>query len=282
MRLTYMAVAVAIFIAAAFPVVADIAAGDGLQKVLQTLGQPQGYLRTDGYLVLYYERGKIELLDGYVVTAKLMTEEQARALRVRRDQEELARREAEARRRNQLLVEGEEALRLLLADADFLAAPAAGQVAGWREFSSRYPYTPLPDHYLRALEQLEKELATQEQERRMAELEQRVEEGERRAAEAEAAVSFEPEYVYVSTPWWPSYCRTERPRHRDRYSGVSIKYSGKLISMEYNVPHRRRSGDCSPRRAPRPHPGVYTHGRVLTRANGTPFISFSLANNSRL
>lgn len=201
---------------------ADVEIGDSLKQVFVELGSPDGYLKTESRTVLYYERGKVELVDGEVVQAELISEKEATRRRIEREQAEALRARLEAQRRSRLIVEGQEAKNVLLTDPDFLSSPASVQVSVWREFAERYPDVPLPDHYLDALKRHEAQLAREAQERRIDELEARVAEAERKAAEADFDDSRFTYGTYYVVP--RVYDRGHHRRHSRRRSGVHLKY----------------------------------------------------------
>ena len=166
----------------------EIAPGATLRDVLAELGQPRGYIRSEGYLFLDYERGKIELQSNVVVKATLMSEQELADYKVlAAKQAEQDRLLAEARR-VQRISEGTRVRSLKLADPYFMGLPASERVAYWRAFRVKYPEVDIETEYAVAMREYEIELAEQARDaahaRDVADLERRVEEAER---EAEAA-----------------------------------------------------------------------------------------------
>src|SRR5579884_2000173 len=47
----------------------DVHLGDSLEEVRSALGEPRGQARLDGRLVLFYDRGEVELVDGRVTNS---------------------------------------------------------------------------------------------------------------------------------------------------------------------------------------------------------------------
>jgi hypothetical protein len=265
MRFTGLHIGLLLLIAAG-SALAGIAPGDTAAEVRRALGEPEGYLRAEGYELLYYERGKVELREGVVTAVNLVTEEEARALRQHRRREAARQREAEARRRSRLIVEGEEALAVLLTDPEFLSASAERQVARWRRFARRYPYTPLPDQYADALERLAEQREREAHAQRIAALEDRVRDAERKAEEAEfrARNAWMPATYtmpYVVTCQKQPRCR--RPctcRRRTPRSGLTVRFgrthsrSGITFSYRSGVtyPYHRASTLSCHTTSPRP------------------------------
>jgi len=169
---------------------AEIKPGDTFNEVKATMGPARGQLRLGDRLLLYYDRGEVELQAGVVSRVALMSLDDHAALETKRAAIATRIREEQAVRRAQVSAEGEKLMARKLADATFLAAPLSYQVAFWEDFSRRYPEVPSAEPLtiarLRYAEQLESKRAQTEQEERLAELEIRAREIEATAALAEA------------------------------------------------------------------------------------------------
>jgi hypothetical protein len=167
----------------------DIALGDPLDKVRATLGPPSGSMACGSYMLLCYERGRVELTGGKVSSFDLVSAEVAEARRRERLQREEEQRVALERERVRQLVEGSSLRLEKLADAAFMASPAEDRVAFWRTFRTTYPLVPLGPEYTQALQEMQVDLdrrrAEVEQNAYVASLERRVRHAEERAEDAE-------------------------------------------------------------------------------------------------
>lgn len=159
--------------AAPFAVAAEVAPGASLDEVRATLGTPKGQVNVGGRQLVYYDRGEVELQHGRVVRVGLRTAEEqatqvAREERLRADQES---------RREQLMAEGIAIRDRKLADATFLAAPVAYQVAFWENFTRSHPgvpcVEPLTIARLKLNAELDEKQRRDEEFSRLAELEAR-------------------------------------------------------------------------------------------------------------
>lgn len=160
--------------AAPFAGADTVPAGATWEEVRATLGAPKGRVEMGGRELFYFDRGEIELRDGRVVRASLRTPEEQAALTER----EVRRREEQEARQAGLVAEGTALRDRKLADASFLAAPVAYQVAFWENFTRSYPGVPCAEPLmiarLKLNEQLEDKARQAEQVRRIAELEERL------------------------------------------------------------------------------------------------------------
>jgi hypothetical protein len=199
---------------------ADVELGDKEEDVRLRLGVPQGEVQQGDHLLLIYDRGTIDIFEGHVVKADLVSE---------RDREERERREkavAERQRlrqeqqRRKALLEGQAAIKTTLADEAFLEKPAVEQVRYWDTLKRKYPGVTLPAEYEEARKTVKQEQAA-ERER----LEQ-----ERLAAEAAAAAK-------------PKLSASkERKEKRRLVPGEPVK------TAPYTVPYRRLGGNIERQR----------------------------------
>ncbi len=201
---TYVVVAAAMAAAHVVPVYGEkIALGDSEQAVRDALGAPIGYIRSGSYLLLMYDRGKVEFEDGKVVEMNLVSAEEARKLKAQREQrrkELAAEREASRAKRH---AEGVALKEKTLSDPVFRASSVEHQLAFWKSFRLKHPDVPVDAEYAEALAKRKKqneELAAQERllemEKRVALAEAEAEEARRDAEEARRSRR----YVYPALP----------------------------------------------------------------------------------
>ncbi len=161
--------------------------GEGTTRAqaVAELGAPTGTIVMGAREVLYYDRGTVELRDGKVVRANLMSPEEARR---RREAEARAYQEwlrVEAERSARRKVEGERELKRMLNDASFLLEDPELQVERWQDFIRKYPEVPVGAYLQDAQRQAEEVRERRETAARLANLEQRTAEAEARAQAAE-------------------------------------------------------------------------------------------------
>ncbi|HZP59575.1 MAG TPA: hypothetical protein VFB27_04565 [Opitutaceae bacterium] len=180
----------------------DVHLGDSLEEVRSALGEPRGQARLDGRLVLFYDRGEVELVDGRVTNSDFLSSEDFAALQ--------AQHAAEAERAAQVRAEGEALKAKKLADPAFASAPPAYQVAFWEDFHRRYPQVSCDDEYNLALARRQEELDKQAHDQNVTDLQNRATEAENRAAEAER----EAQQARTSGYWgWPVFFGDTGRRH---------------------------------------------------------------------
>jgi hypothetical protein len=197
---------------ASFAASQDVKLGDTFASVKAALGEPRGFIKDSTYQLLQYDRGRVELHDGLVSSVNIVSEEEAERMRIKRERFAEERRLAAALRREQLRIEGLQALEQVRSDPEYDALSAEKQVAFWKSFKKRYPDVPLGEEYASALERHKLELEHQEMEQRIAALESRVREAESRADQAEWETSRDNSrrYTFYSAYTYPVYY----PRHR--------------------------------------------------------------------
>lgn len=190
----------------------DIQKGDSAARVQEVLGEPNASLRSGGYEILQYDRGRIELRDGVVTEATLVSEEEAVTLKAERLRAAIDRRERQAVAREQRRLEGLAERDRTLASADFLAASGARQAEYWETFQKRYPLVPIQPEYAAALAKRDDERKLAEADQRLANMERRLADAEQQAREAQDAAREAQQdrgrrYVtyltpYVDYPYW--------------------------------------------------------------------------------
>lgn len=256
-----LALAVATVLPPLCATAAEVNVGDTRAQVITALGAPKGGISSGSYELLTYERGKVELRDGKVVTTDLISAEQAEMNRqLRAEQQAAAERDAAAARAKRI-AEGTEVRRTKLDDAAFTALPAAQRVAFWQNFKKWYPEVPLGDEYTVALRELEQDLTArrlaQAQDQRIVELERRVADAEQRAQQAEQqktvivdgyTYGYPYGYLPVSRRYGPS-CYVEPPPapryvHYRRGAAAPISY-GEAYALRHS-----NNANVTPKAAP--------------------------------
>ncbi len=168
-------------------------------SVIAELGSPTGLIRAGQEETLYYERGHVQLKNGKVVDFEIISPEQLRERQAAAEKARVALAARTAEYRARLKIEGEAALKTLLADTNFTQLSAAVQAASWREFMKKYPDVPVTAYYLPALKRFEEEQARAAQEQRLAALEQRVQDAEQRVLMGDIRKMQYPDY-YLNPP----------------------------------------------------------------------------------
>jgi hypothetical protein len=195
----------------------EVIVGESLEDVIADRGQPRGFIRSGGYLLLDYEHGKVELRDDKVVRAELLTDEELAAYREHMAKRNLAAARAAAARRAALIAEGTKVRNDKLADPGFMASPASDQVAFWRWFRQKYPAVDVGGEYAVVLQKYEAELAEQSREaarrQEIAELEARAADAERAAADAQREAEIARAYGYYYSSYSYPVCYV-KPAYR--------------------------------------------------------------------
>jgi hypothetical protein len=155
---------------------AEVRLGASLADVKSTLGPPRGQAQLSDRLVLFYDRGQVQLVDGRVVDSDFLSPKDFAAQQVQQKANDAK----AAQLRAQHIAEGEALKAQKIADPNFISAPPAYQVAFWQDFRLRYPEVSCDDEYKLALAR------QQENEQNIADLKARVADAEDRAARAES------------------------------------------------------------------------------------------------
>lgn len=241
-----------------------ITEGATREEVRAELGEPNGYIGSNGHEVYYFDRGDVVFRDGRVSSHTIVSEEEAEERR-----ERTARRHAELRRerderRAARRAEGLAVKEEHVGDPAFNDLPPRARLAFWETFQHRYPEVDVDLHLAVTREEVREYQAELQRDRRRAEI------------EAEKADRPEPRYrddsrVYIQRPY-PIFL----PRHTPQHPGREIKQRGAhhgghhpsdrsvhRHSRESNDHHRRhRSEPASPEppfsvgRDRDPNPGV--------------------------
>lgn len=228
--------------------------GDTRIDVIAELGAPQGFIRIGSEETLYFERGNIQLVAGKVTACDLISPEDVRERRLTAEhvQAEQARLAKETRAR--LKVEGEAALKTMLADPEFIAAGPDIQVARWRDFMQKYPDVPVAEYYLPALKRYEESQTIASQAQRIAELEWRVQQAEYKAQtmadDAQRFWQYPPYYIYAQQPfgWYLPGHRTHWTPSRENATTLpqNSERGGLQSSTGAGAPLRTGNGAISP------------------------------------
>lgn len=139
-----------LLMAAALPGVlhAEILPGDPRSKVIDELGDPSGRIAEKERETLLFKNGSVEIRDGKVFKVAITSPED-----VATREEELAERKRIREERKQTLIrEGEEKIRLLLETERFKKLPPLEQVRLLDRIRGTNPGTPMPPEYEQARE----------------------------------------------------------------------------------------------------------------------------------
>src|SRR5581483_820688 len=161
---------------------AEIRPGDSLADVEAALGAPKYKEKLGNKLLLSYDRGKVELVDGRVTNVNLLSSED---FAVQQAQQAADAAQA-AQRRAQRIAEGGALKAKKLADPAFTSAPPNYQVAFWQDFRRQYPEASCDHEYKLALARQQEQQAIQARDEKIADLEIRVANAEALAAQAES------------------------------------------------------------------------------------------------
>ena len=114
----------------------DVKIGDDVQKVYETLGEPESYILVGKKAVVSYKRGKIELVSNIVTKVEFVSAAKAEANRLQTEQDN-------KKRHDYQMQEGAALKQRKLEDARFLAQPLVDQLDFWRSFRRHYPMVDL-------------------------------------------------------------------------------------------------------------------------------------------
>jgi hypothetical protein len=123
---------IAFLLLLAAPVLAhaiEIRPGDSLADVQSALGPPRGQAQIEDKLMLYYDRGQVQLVDGKVASLNLISAEEFAAQQA------------------QHAAEGQALKAQKLADPNFASASSYVQFTFWADFRKNYPEVSCDDEY---------------------------------------------------------------------------------------------------------------------------------------
>ncbi len=263
MKLSLLAIATGLLLATGFSSVqGDISVGDRRFEVLETLGEPKGFIGSDDFQIYYFERGEVTFRNGVVKSHTIVSAEEAasRQAAIEREREQQQRRKSEARDRR--IEEGLAIRDEAIIDPQFNTRPATARLAFWNVFRQKYPEVDVDLHhsvtYQEArLEQAER-LAEVERERQLRELEMRVmaAENQARSAEREAQLARErgaSRYYSDYGHYYPRHPvvihshphprhKTERPRERSGRD-IVVRSETEIRPSQRETIHDRLNAD---------------------------------------
>jgi hypothetical protein len=240
----------------------DVRVGDSLAVVKSILGEPRAALTAGTYQALLFDRGRVELRDGRVVLADLVSQEEADRRRVEALRIEQQNREIAEHYRRQRIAQGSALLERTRSDPSFAGTAAADQLRFWQEFRRKYPELDSSAEYLAALTRREAEMEEMRrvavESQRIRDLEQRVAEAEYRARAAEQlarqnvyyyrpAAVYSP-VVYGVTPYYRARPVCVRPvsAHPGTHRGSSLTISVGDHSTHVRGTHRSHGAHVAP------------------------------------
>lgn len=148
--------------------------GDDPSRILEVLGEPHSFMKTDKQGVYFYPRGEVHTRHGKVSQIFLLSEKEFETQQV-----------AQAIERERRKAEGEQALSTVLATGRIETLSGRAQLSYWSSFAQRYPEVDIQAQLIPAQELAREEQAKEAEAQRLAKLEQRVLEAEIRAAQAQ-------------------------------------------------------------------------------------------------
>jgi hypothetical protein len=155
--------------------------GDSLATVHSVLGAPHGQAQVGDRLVLFYDRGQVQLVDDHVANSDFLSPEDFAKLQAQRASEAAL----AAQLRDQRITEGQALKAKKLANPAFASAPVSYQLEFWQDFHRQYPEVSCDDEYKLALARRQEQLDREEHEQKITDLESRVADAEDQAAQAE-------------------------------------------------------------------------------------------------
>jgi len=178
-------------------------AGWTRRQTIEALGEPAGLIRSEEIEVLYYERGLVNLRSDRVVSAALVSTEEAIRLRTARDRRVAIEARSRSERKQQLIIDGTAERERLLASPQTFSMPVEQQVQLWEDFARQYPDVRVSDLLLAARGKYKEDREKDEIRRRLAEVEYRTQAAELRAQNAEEEVRRQRYRTIYMTGYWP-------------------------------------------------------------------------------
>lgn len=151
MKLSQLAIGVSLLVGAGglTSVRAEVSVGDTPQEVLQTLGEPSGYIVSEDFQIYYFDRGSVIFRDGVVESHSIVSKTQAARRREARQQEQEAYQQEKAREREEARALREQ----MRGDPDFNALPPSARLAFWQIFQQKFPEIDVDLDYSVALQE---------------------------------------------------------------------------------------------------------------------------------
>ncbi len=218
----------------------ELQPGDSFERVKEVLGRPNGVISLKNKQVLFFDRGEVTLVDGKATKLDLLTEKEAEADLVKKQQK----REKAAQlveKRIQIRVKEGIALREdKLTSPDFLASSAGVRLDFWRNFRRRYPEVDITNALTKALNERTTELQRQAENQRLAQLESRVQDAEYRAEKAQRLAynhnnpfyNFTDPHLYFGLPTRSRYSRYGRSSYYHRQRSHSSAVYSRINSLD--------------------------------------------------
>lgn len=250
-----------LFVLASEGFAGEISKGMSRTEVVEQLGEPQGLISAGEYELLDYERGRVELQDGEVVAAELMTPEELEVAKKEAAERRAARRRRAEERRRERHKRGRELKRELVNSPKFGDASGKEKVEVLKRFHKKYPQVDIKETLRSALAEKKEEVAAEAEEKRLARIEDRVDQAENRAQRAEwRALEAERDarnsrrMRYYRNDY--RFGNSSRRRHSPGNFGLSVGYEAPEMTINYS------------------HGSRYTHRRhIHKRRTGTRAIS---------
>jgi hypothetical protein len=222
--------------------------GDTRDAVIAELGAPNGSVAAGDRVVMYYDRGTVQLRDGRVAAVNLVSAAELAAREAKEAAAMQRMEEATQARRTRLEAEGNAIHAARKADASFAALPADTQLGYWRQFAMRFPMISVENEIAPLSEIVDQQIRLREVEAanadRLAELEDRLAETEERAARAERMAR---------------YHRYRPPIYRPFDTDSLFLFPGQFSIFDtprHRVNFDQRSHRRDDRRSPNRSPGV--------------------------
>lgn len=199
------------------PAVASVQPDDSITNVVAVLGKPQGMITRGAITTYYYGRGLVHFRNGRVVSSTLVSPEEAERQREARERAEAAAREQSAAERIRLTEEGRNALTRHNEDKTFTGKAPAEQLAFWRDFAQRYPYTDVAAELAQAQAAVNAISGKDKQSAEIAALKERIAAIQARQAQLDA------DYAVSLANWKRNEINAERARLKDEMDAALIK-----------------------------------------------------------
>jgi hypothetical protein len=201
--------------------------GENRDRVISELGAPDGIIKSGDYEMLSYERGKIELRDGLVISVNLLSQEDL----IAKKKNDKALSEKKEKEKNEFIKlkhqRGIELREKILTSSVFPEFSGRRKVEILKNFRSNYPDIDITDLLLPALDEMEKEIDEMEQQNKIVELEQRINDAkmeELRARWRESAAREDAQDLMRSQFYMQQHYLRCGPYYQLQTGGLSVGY----------------------------------------------------------
>lgn len=164
---------------------AQVKVGDTRESVFDALGEPTGHADSNGMAAYTFDRGRVVMRDGRVVSHDIVSAEEAQSEREERERQREARVE-----------EGRDLRDRMMGDRAFREWSARERLAFWEAFRQRYPEVETGLDHAMADQQVQ-----MEEQQQVREMELRVAEAEKKAELAQKHSQPQAQQAYGSG--WP-------------------------------------------------------------------------------